>query len=53
MDQWLGTFPFRIGLQFDLFLVPVLILVVLALSTVSLQILKGVNVNPAKILRSE
>jgi putative ABC transport system permease protein len=53
MDQWLGTFPFRIGLQFDLFLVPVVILIALALGTVSLQILKGVNVNPAKILRSE
>jgi putative ABC transport system permease protein len=53
IDQWLGTFAFRIGLQVDLFLVPVLTLIILALGTVSLQILKGANVNPAKILRSE
>jgi putative ABC transport system permease protein len=53
IDQWLGTFAFRIGLQIDLFVVPVLVLIVLALGTVSLQIMKGANVNPAKILRSE
>lgn len=53
IDQWLGTFAFRIGLQADLFIVPVVVLITLALGTVSLQILKGANVNPAKILRSE
>jgi putative ABC transport system permease protein len=53
IHQWLATFPFRIGLQADLFIVPVVVLVLLALGTVSLQILKGANVNPAKILRSE
>ncbi|HEY8934893.1 MAG TPA: ABC transporter permease [Cyclobacteriaceae bacterium] len=53
VDTWLGNFAFRIGLQWDLFIVPVVILVFLALSTVSLQILRGANINPAKILRSE
>ena len=53
VDYWLGNFAFRIGLQWDLFVVPVAILVTLALSTVSLQILRGVNINPAKILRTE
>lgn len=53
IDQWLATFAFRIGLQWDLFIVPVVILSVLALGTVSLQILRGANINPAKILRSE
>ena len=53
IDQWLSSFAFRIGLQWDLFVVPVLILAVIALGTVSLQILRGANVNPAKVLRSE
>jgi len=49
----LSSFAFRIGLQWELFVVPVVILMVLALGTVSLQILRGANVNPAKILRTE
>ena len=53
IDQWLNSFAFRIGLQWDLFVVPVVILAVIALGTVSLQILRGANVNPAKVLRSE
>jgi len=53
IDSWLGNFAFRIGLQWDLFVVPVVILVLLALGTVSLQILRGANINPAKILRTE
>lgn len=53
INEWLGGFAFRIGLQWDLFVVPVVILAILALSTVSLQILRGAQTNPAKILRSE
>ncbi|HPH47226.1 MAG TPA: FtsX-like permease family protein, partial [Chryseolinea sp.] len=53
VDSWLGNFAFRIGLEWSLFVVPVLILITLALGTVSLQIVRGANINPAKILRSE
>jgi len=53
LDTWLGNFAFRIGLQWDLFVVPVIALIIIALGTVSLQILRGANINPAKILRSE
>jgi putative ABC transport system permease protein len=53
VDAWLNTFAFRIGLQWDLFAVPVIILAAIALGTVSLQILRGANANPAKVLRSE
>jgi putative ABC transport system permease protein len=53
VNAWLSTFAFRIGLQWDLFVVPVIILAVIALGTVSLQILRGANANPAKVLRSE
>jgi putative ABC transport system permease protein len=53
IDTWLKNFAFRIGLQWDLFVIPVIVLSVIALGTVSLQILRGANINPAKILRSE
>lgn len=53
IDQWLQGFAFRISLQWDLFVVPVVILTLIALGTVSFQILKGANINPAKVLRSE
>jgi putative ABC transport system permease protein len=53
IDSWLSNFAFRIGMEWDLFVIPVLILGVLALGTVSIQIFRGANVNPAKILRTE
>lgn len=53
IDQWLGNFAFRIGMRWELFVVPVLILIVIALVTVSVQILRGASVNPANVLRSE
>ncbi|HEX5170478.1 MAG TPA: FtsX-like permease family protein, partial [Cyclobacteriaceae bacterium] len=53
IDSWLGNFAFRVGLQWDIFVVPVLILIFIALSTVSVQIFRGASINPARILRSE
>lgn len=53
IEQWLKSFAFRIGIQWDLFVVPVAILAAIALGTVSIQILRGANINPAKVLRSE
>jgi putative ABC transport system permease protein len=53
IDSWLGNFAFRIGLEWDLFVVPVAVLALLALGTVSTQIFRGANINPAKILRTE
>lgn len=53
IDKWLDGFAFRIGLAWDLFFIPVLILAVISLGTVSFQILRGANTNPAKVLRSE
>jgi putative ABC transport system permease protein len=53
IDSWLGGFAFRIGLQWDLFVVPVVVLTVIALGTVSFQIMRGASINPAKVLRSE
>src|SRR5690606_10554207 len=53
IDSWLSGFAVRTALAWDLFVVPVAILSFLALGTVSLQILRGANVNPAKVLRAE
>lgn len=53
LTEWLNGFAFRIPLAVDLFLVPTIILAIIAITTVGLQIMKGANVNPAKILRSE
>ncbi|MDQ2656218.1 MAG: ABC transporter permease [Bacteroidota bacterium] len=53
IDTWLRTFAFRIGLEWDLFVVPVVILAIIALGTVSTQIFRGANTNPARILRTE
>ena len=53
LDKWLATFAFRVGLGWDLFVVPVVILVIIALATISVQIIRGAATNPAKILRSE
>lgn len=53
LNEWLSGFAFRIPLAVDLFIVPTIILTIIAITTVGLQILKGANVNPAKILRSE
>lgn len=53
IDSWLSNFPFRTALAWDLFVVPVAILSFLALGTVSLQIIRGASVNPARVLRTE
>lgn len=53
IDRWLGGFAFHIDLTWDLFVVPGVILAIIALATVSIHILRGAGTNPAKILRSE
>jgi putative ABC transport system permease protein len=53
MSVWLHGFAFRIGLHWDLFVFPVITLTVIALLTVSAQVLRGAKMNPAKVLRSE
>lgn len=53
MDSWLSSFAFRIGIGWELFVIPILTLTVIALATVGLQIRRGVIMNPADVLRSE
>jgi putative ABC transport system permease protein len=53
VDRWLQGFAYRIGLPWDLFVVPVIALTGITLLTVSVQVIKGATVNPVKVLRSE
>ncbi|MBS1979414.1 MAG: ABC transporter permease [Bacteroidetes bacterium] len=52
-NTWIDHFAFRIDITADLFIIPLMVLVVIALGTVSIQILRGAHTNPAKVLRSE
>lgn len=53
MKKWLDGFAFNVGIHLDLLVLPLLILLLIALITVSVQVLKGAIANPAKVLRSE
>jgi putative ABC transport system permease protein len=52
-NSWINNFAFRITMTADLFLLPVIALLVIALGTVSVHIIRGANTNPAKVLRNE
>lgn len=52
-NSWIDNFAFKIGMTADLFIVPLIGLTVIALGTVSIQIFRGANTNPAEVLRSE
>jgi putative ABC transport system permease protein len=53
IDRWLDSFAFHIDITWDLFVVPGVILAIIALATVSVHIFRGAGANPAKVLRSE
>lgn len=53
MDTWLSGFAFRIGIEWELFVVPIIILTGIALMTIGLQVRRGAVMNPVDVLRSE
>ena len=48
---WLETYPVRIDLSVWLFVVPSLLLLVLLSASVVVQVYRGANLNPARVLR--
>jgi len=52
-DKWLQNFPYRIALSWWLFASAALIIVFIALATVSFQAIKAAMANPVKSLRTE
>jgi putative ABC transport system permease protein len=53
MSGWLQNFPYRTGIGWWFYLVPILLVLMITILTVSSQVLKTANVNPAESLRSE
>lgn len=53
MNAWVRGFAFRITMQWYLFVMPIAVLMLLALATVSLKVLQSAMTNPARVLRSE
>ena len=53
MHAWLDTFAYKVNLRWDLFALPLVILLVIALATVSAQVIKGALTNPAKVLKAD
>ena len=51
--KWLQNYPYRIRLDWELFAVPCMLVVVIALVTVSAQALKAATASPVRSLRAE
>jgi putative ABC transport system permease protein len=52
-NKWLENYPYRISISWQLFAVAGLLVIVVALVTVSFQALRAANANPVKSLRTE
>jgi putative ABC transport system permease protein len=52
-SKWLQGYAFRIGLQWTFFVLPFIVIVAIALITVSFQSIKAAIANPVKSLRTE
>ncbi len=53
MSGWIQNFAFRISIGWWFFVAPIVIVILIAILTVSSQVIKTANVNPAESLRYE
>jgi putative ABC transport system permease protein len=53
VDRWLDAFAFRIDIGWPMFVVPAVVLLIIALATVSVQTIRTGSANPVKSLRTE
>jgi len=53
LQNWLNDYAFHIDIGLGFFLFPLLLIIVIALATVSFQAIKAATANPVKSLRSE
>jgi putative ABC transport system permease protein len=53
VSKWLDQFPSRIQFTIDLFLIPLGVLILIALTTISFQTIRAATINPVKSLKSE
>ena len=52
-DKWLSNYPYRIRLNWELFTFPGILVVLIAVATLSFQSVKAAMANPVNSLRSE
>jgi putative ABC transport system permease protein len=52
-NQWLQTFAYRISMDWWLFLIAALVIIVIAALTIGIQVVKAAVANPVKSLRTE
>ena len=53
MSGWLQNFAYRINIGWWFFLIPLVLVLLITILTVSSQVIKTANVNPAESLRHE
>jgi putative ABC transport system permease protein len=53
LDNWLTNYPYRISLQWFLFVIPALLILFITFLTISFQIIKTARINPANTLKYE
>jgi putative ABC transport system permease protein len=53
MSGWLQSFPYRIGINWWFFLIPLVMVMLITILTVGSQVIRTANVNPAESLRRE
>lgn len=53
LQQWLQNYAFKIDLSPLLFILPAILILIIAIITISTQTLKAANANPVKSLRTE
>jgi putative ABC transport system permease protein len=51
--KWLSTYAFHIDLNWFIFVIPPLLLLIISLSTISIHTLRAALMNPVKSLRTE
>jgi len=53
LDQWMTNYPYNMGLKWWLFIIPILGVLVIAISTISFQTVKAAIANPIEALKHE
>jgi putative ABC transport system permease protein len=53
MSEWLQTYTYRIGLTWALFMIPVLVVIIIAVLTICAQVLKAALAKPVDTLKYE
>jgi putative ABC transport system permease protein len=53
MNRWLQDFAYRIDIEFWVFLMAMALALIIALFTVSYQVMKAASANPVEVLRYE